>query len=250
VPLYDGGNTLNAYYICGLGLLYKVDDGGNAYYYHYTFTGNTAAMTDQAENIVNSYAYTPFGELAGKDETVSNPFRYVGKFGVMDDGSGLLYMRARYYDPDLGRFITKDPIGFAGGVNLYAYVGGNPVGLIDPLGLCRGNKSFSELVKPIDLSQVRPRFYYIDATKPLWQKVNEYTEYPPRWATGIYLFSENPLSPISLPLVPHEALQVYHVTVFRNRITGEYYYKYQVKGVDQNALPSVLDYEFNPELHW
>ncbi|RLB40183.1 MAG: hypothetical protein DRH12_10460, partial [Deltaproteobacteria bacterium] len=66
-----------------------------------------------------------------------NPFRYVGRFGVMDDGSGLLYMRARYYDPELGRFITKDPIGFVGGVNQYAYVGGNPVNWIDFLGLCK-----------------------------------------------------------------------------------------------------------------
>jgi len=131
---YDGSNTLNAYYIYGLGLLYKVDASGNAYYYHYTFTGNIVAMTDQNQNIVNKYAYTPYGVMAGEDETVPNPFRYVGRFGVMDDGSGLLYMRARYYDPDLGRFITKDPIGFGGGVNLYAYVGGNPVDGIDPSG--------------------------------------------------------------------------------------------------------------------
>ena len=53
----------------------------------------------------------------------------------MDDKNGLLYMRARYYDPDVGRFITKDPIGFGGGVNLYGYVGGNPINFIDPSGL-------------------------------------------------------------------------------------------------------------------
>ncbi|RLB38524.1 MAG: hypothetical protein DRH12_12775, partial [Deltaproteobacteria bacterium] len=134
---YDGTNTLKAYYVYGLGLLYKVDASDNAYYYHYSFTGNTVAMTDQNQNIVNKYAYTPYGVMAGEDETVPNPFRYVGRFGVMDDGSGLLYMRARYYDPDLGRFITKDPIGFVGGVNQYAYVGGNPVNWIDFLGLCK-----------------------------------------------------------------------------------------------------------------
>lgn len=53
----------------------------------------------------------------------------------MDDGNGLLYMRARYYDPEVGRFINKDPIGFAGGdFNLYAYVGNNPINNIDPEG--------------------------------------------------------------------------------------------------------------------
>jgi RHS repeat-associated protein len=53
----------------------------------------------------------------------------------MDDENGLLYMRARYYDTGVGRFINKDPIGFAGGdLNLYAYVGNNPIRFVDPNG--------------------------------------------------------------------------------------------------------------------
>ncbi|MDD5452109.1 MAG: RHS repeat-associated core domain-containing protein [Desulfovibrionales bacterium] len=55
----------------------------------------------------------------------------------MTEPNGFYYMRARYYDPNVGRFISEDPIGFEGGdVNLYAYVGNNPIMLIDPLGLC------------------------------------------------------------------------------------------------------------------
>lgn len=55
---------------------------------------------------------------------------------MIDDGNGLLYMRARYYDPEVGRFISKDPIGFWGGdLNLYAYVVNNPVNYVDPSGL-------------------------------------------------------------------------------------------------------------------
>lgn len=134
---YDGNGNLIAYYIYGLGLIYKVDASGNPYYYHYDFTGNTVAMTDSSGSIVNKYAYTPFGTLVGSKETVSNPFRYVGKYGVMDGDNGLYYMRARYYDSEVGRFITKDPIGFEGGVNLYAYVGNNPAKYIDPNGLCK-----------------------------------------------------------------------------------------------------------------
>jgi hypothetical protein len=53
----------------------------------------------------------------------------------MDEGNGLLYMRARYYDPEIGRFINKDPIGLASGINVYAYAKGNPANLIDPSGL-------------------------------------------------------------------------------------------------------------------
>ncbi|MDQ7837777.1 MAG: RHS repeat-associated core domain-containing protein [Thermodesulfobacteriota bacterium] len=55
----------------------------------------------------------------------------------MTEPNGFYYMRARYYDPNVGRFISEDPIGFEGGdVNLYAYVGNNPIMSNDPLGLC------------------------------------------------------------------------------------------------------------------
>jgi len=58
----------------------------------------------------------------------------------MTEPNGFYYMRARYYDPEVGRFISEDPLGFDGGdVNLYVYVGNNPVLLIDPLGLYCNN---------------------------------------------------------------------------------------------------------------
>ena len=53
----------------------------------------------------------------------------------MTEPNDLIYMRARYYDRKTGRFISEDPIGFEGGLNLYAYVSGNPVGFVDPSGL-------------------------------------------------------------------------------------------------------------------
>ena len=84
--------------------------------------------------LVNAYAYSPYG-LLGSYETIENAFQYVGRFGVMAEGNGLYFMRARYYDPDVGRFINKDPIGYAGGMNLYGYVGGNPVNWTDSWGL-------------------------------------------------------------------------------------------------------------------
>ena len=69
-------------------------------------------------------------------KTVPQPFKYVGQFGVMAEPNGFYYMRARYYDPKVGRFISEDPSGFAGGdVNLCNYVGGNPVNFTDPFGL-------------------------------------------------------------------------------------------------------------------
>ena len=76
-----------------------------------------------AANIVNSYSYLPFGEALTISETIVNPFEFVGQFGVQRDGNGLDFMRARYYSSDDGRFINEDPIGIAGGLNLYRYVG-------------------------------------------------------------------------------------------------------------------------------
>ena len=140
----DASNNITAYYVYGMGLISKVTPSGSAYYYHYNNLGSTVAMTDSSGNIVNKYAYDPYGKVLSQVEGISNPFKYVGAFGVMDEGNGLLYMRARYYDPITGRFISKDPIGWAGGLNLYNYVGGNPVNWVDPWGLAPGDPYSSQ----------------------------------------------------------------------------------------------------------
>jgi len=77
------------------------------------------------------------GNITSQEEAIpeSQPYKFVGQHGVMTDPNGFYYMRARYYDPEVGRFISEDPIGFEGGdTNLYAYVGNNPATLIDPNG--------------------------------------------------------------------------------------------------------------------
>ena len=134
----NGSNQILRYYVYGQGLLAMVTPSGASYSYHYDATGNTVAMTDGSQAVVNRYAYTPYGRIVGKAETpgLTQPFQYVGQSGVMAEPNGFYYMRARYYDPEVGRFVSEDPIGFEGGdVNLYAYVGGNPVMGIDPFGL-------------------------------------------------------------------------------------------------------------------
>jgi RHS repeat-associated protein len=131
----DGDNNLIAFYVYdGAGLVAKVTPANDYYYYHYDGLGSTVAMTDSSGQIVNAYAYSPYG-LVGAQETIPNAFTYVGRYGVMAEGNGLYFMRARYYDPQVGRFINKDPIGYMGGMNLYGYVGNNPANLVDPLGL-------------------------------------------------------------------------------------------------------------------
>ncbi len=131
----DNTGTITRYYIHGLGLLAVVTPSGQAYTYHFNAIGSTIAITDQSENMVNKYVYTPFGRLANEEETFPQSFKFVGKYGILAEPNGLYYMRARYFDSETGRFISEDPIGFAGGdFNLYAYVKNNPVMYVDPSG--------------------------------------------------------------------------------------------------------------------
>lgn len=132
----DGENRITRYYIYGKGLIAMTTTSDDkTYCYHYNAVGSTIAITDDAEAIVNTYAYDPFGKITDWQEEVGQPFTFVGQYGVMMEPDGFYYMRARYYDPQVGRFISEDPIGLEGGdVNLYVYAGNNPVNLIDPSG--------------------------------------------------------------------------------------------------------------------
>jgi RHS repeat-associated protein len=97
--------------------------------------GSTLALADAA-GIKTQYTYAPYGETETSGAASGNAFQYTGR---ENDGSGLYYYRARYYDAVKSRFIEADPIGIAGGVNLYTYVGGNPLSRTDPLGLFHYN---------------------------------------------------------------------------------------------------------------
>ena len=71
-----------------------------------------------------------------------NPYYFTGR--RYDEETGLYYYRARYYSPSIGRFLQTDPIGYRGGINLYAYVGNNSTSYVDPMGLCKnGTYGFS-----------------------------------------------------------------------------------------------------------
>lgn len=112
---------------------------------HFNAIGSTVAMTNQNQTIVNSYSYDPFGNIVAQNESVPQPFKYVGQYGVMQEPNGFYYMRARYYDPKVGRFISEDPIGFKGGtVNLYEYAKNNPTRFKDPFG-----KAWWWIIEPV-----------------------------------------------------------------------------------------------------
>ena len=128
----DGSQT---FYVHGLGLLYEAATNGTTRTYHYDYLGSTVAITDDNGQVTDRAEYSPYASLTYRTGNTDTPFLFNGRYGVMTDANGLLHMRARYYNPYLARFVSEDPIGFAGGMNFYAYADGNPISLLDPFGL-------------------------------------------------------------------------------------------------------------------
>ena len=103
------------------------------YFYVTDHLGTPQQMVDAQGTVVWQAACLPYGEAKVLKATVQNNLRFPGQY--FDAETGLHYNWNRYYNPKTGRYITVDPIGLAGGMNLYAYVGGNPVNAVDLEGL-------------------------------------------------------------------------------------------------------------------
>ena len=130
------------YYIDAPALLYAAGVV-DPYYYTHDANYNVTALMNYTAGVTERYEYTPYGQvtfLAGdwtvlpqQKSTVGNPYLFTGR--QLDSETGLYQYRHRYYDPQLGRFVSRDPIGYYSGPNLYAYVGGRPSNSVDPSGL-------------------------------------------------------------------------------------------------------------------
>ena len=130
---YENGAP-KAEYFLGLGR-HGIKTDNSWKYYLTDGLGSTVSLTDDTGSTIAAYDYDDYGEtsqIAGST-SVYNPFLYTGQ--EWDAELGMYNLRARHYAPSLGRFIARDPIGHAGGSNLYAYCGGDPIGCSDPSGL-------------------------------------------------------------------------------------------------------------------
>jgi RHS repeat-associated protein len=150
VELDGSGNRIRHYaYWPGLDQPHSVTtwESGQSGTYYYALdvpANHVRGLFSATGTIKNAYQYRPFGEVQAATGTVANPLRLMAR--ELDAGAGLYYVRARWYDPYLGRFISEDPIGLAGGINNYAYAANDPVNRNDPLGLShRCYDSFGDL---------------------------------------------------------------------------------------------------------
>jgi RHS repeat-associated protein len=131
---FSGDGALKRLYIHGPGIddVAGLIEGNASFAVHADALGSVLALTDSEQHVVSRYDYTAFGEVKPVKERIAMPFLFTG--ARHDRETGFHYLRSRAYDPQIGRFISPDVIGIAGGINLYRYVGNNPVNLTDPSG--------------------------------------------------------------------------------------------------------------------
>jgi len=206
--VYDGKNVVQdlnssssvvTSYLNGPGLdnhLRQTNTTTGASYFLTDHLGSTVGLTDASANLVEQITYDSFGNHVASSRT---RYTYTGR--ERDADTGLMYYRARFYDPGIGRFIGSDPIGLNGGINPYAYVGNHPTSLIDPSGLQKqGPQNFLESTKnpfsadhwvinaiwntQVDL--IPPGGYILDKTAQWsWQSANHCLPTSERvWAGG------------------------------------------------------------------
>jgi RHS repeat-associated protein len=130
----SGGNAI-AENVYGLGLVSQVTPAG-ASYDSFDGQGSTADVTNGSGTVVDAYNYNPFGSFLTSSESASNPFAYLGQYGVSLDAGGLVQLGYRAYSTTTGQFAAFDPLGLGGGeINTRQYSYNDPTTLADPSGL-------------------------------------------------------------------------------------------------------------------
>ncbi len=113
--------------------LEQIDSTGKVLYYHHDQLGSTRVLTASDGSVAGSFNYDAYGRQTAASGSAVTPFGFAGQY--TDAETGFQYLRARYYDPATGQFLSPDPI-VAVTRSPYGYANHNPLNLIDPTGLC------------------------------------------------------------------------------------------------------------------
>jgi RHS repeat-associated protein len=178
---YDGADVVKDTRSDGVTIEYgnglEIDDKlwqkigtGSTKYFTVDHLGSTRALTDANGASLDSFSTDAFGDgwiiiVNSNGDTITRTrYQYTGR--EIDVETGLMYYRARFYDPAIGRFVSEDPIGLAGGINLYGYVGNDPVNFVDPDGLQKKGKRPSS--SNVHVSPPRPDCPTTAVTVNIW----------------------------------------------------------------------------------
>lgn len=133
MPVASYGAAGEQHYVLSNALA-AVRSSGSTYYYHSNLLGSVTEITGSGGAAVNRYTYDQEGSVVSRRESITTPFAYAGIYGLVADGNGLIYDRARYVSAATDSFISKDPAGTRYDSNLYRYLGNDPVNNVDPTG--------------------------------------------------------------------------------------------------------------------
>ena len=200
-------------YVYGLGLIGE-ETNSNFKTYHFDYRGSTTAITDINGNVTDTFTYDTYGNLISRTGTSVVIFLYNGRDGVVTDNNGLIYMRARYYSPELRRFINADiiagEISNAITLNRYAYANGNPVSNIDPFGLSPERGNTTVYSGSIWRDSFQPDMLYADMSiiqlmkvlSPLSSLKSE-KQHLNTWKNLVKLLSDKNMQPVLMDMIDH-----------------------------------------------
>ena len=135
----DENDALVANYTCEpsqFGEVLSQHRANNDQYFNFDGLGSTRDLTGNTQTVSDSYTYSAFGETVSSSGSTTNPFQWNGAVGYYtNEETGEFYVRRRSYDPAIARWLSRDPLGFVDGPNVYAIVRNQPIGMNDPSGL-------------------------------------------------------------------------------------------------------------------
>jgi RHS repeat-associated protein len=228
LAVYDGSdNLLMRFEHTDTRMPIAMTSAGNTYYLTYDQVGSLRIVADASGNVIKRIDYDSFGNMIGDSNMgFAVPFGFAG--GFYDRDSGLIRFGFRDYDPDVGRWIAKDPIFFKGGnTDLYGYCINDPVNFVDQLGLtvtCTYYQSTGRMICTDDDSLcgkvvVNTRGYSgfgLGRDNPAWNDVRNVGPIP-RGVWDIGTHEERGRGPFTLPLTPNEDYRDFNTINSTNR---------------------------------